>query len=159
MEGKNQVREIDPEFLQLLGLIVIRWSLVENWVNDLFVAMTEGNKGAMIVVTSNVSQNAIIGWIRTLLRISQTPFELAQEITETLDTIDEIRLERNGLIHGLWTTEGGAGAITLHTVRLDRREIIKELVVTASDLRDLVDDILEVATRLKAILIRCKAYP
>lgn len=154
----EKTREVDPEFLQLLGLIVIRWSLVENWVNDLFVSMTEGEPGYMYVVTANVSQNSIIGWIRTLIDIKRPPLDLVTEMQEVLTEIDEIRAERNALIHGLWGTEGAPGSVRVQTVRLERTAIVKDEVVTAADLHDLIDRILEVAVRLKAILIRCGAY-
>lgn len=154
-----ELRQIEPELLQRLGLIVVRWSLIEGWVADLFVRMTGGDGGSMMVVTSNVSQSTLIGWIRTLLDSSQTHIYDADKIRNVLTEIDDIRIERNALVHGIWTTEGPANSAIVQTVRLERSTIIREEVVTTADLDDLAQRIVEVATHFREILRAFNAYP
>ena len=155
----NHSREIEPELLQQLGLVIVRWSLIEAWVNDLFVAMTEADAASMIVVTTNVSQSSITGWIRTLLDVRQTPPDLAEEIRDVLNEVDEIRNERNAFVHGLWFTTGPSNSAIVQSTRLERREMVQDVVVTEADLRDMVSRIVHLSGRLREILITQGAYP
>ena len=142
-------RQIEPELLERLGLFVVRWSFVEKCVSDLFILLTKGDPGSMIVVTSSISTSTITDWIRALIETHQkTPHDLVNEINGVLTEVDHLRSERNVLIHGLWGTDGPANSVVIQTVRLGRNEIIRGRVVTASDLDSLIDDSLEVTRRL-----------
>lgn len=154
-----ETREIEPELLQRLGLLIVRFSLIENWVSDLFVKMVEGERGSMYVVTENVSQSTITGWIRTLLYSSNTHPDEVKEICDVLNDIDELRAERNALVHGMWITSGPNHSAIVQTVRLERKAPVQETVVTAADLDDLICRCVEVATELKKILCGLDAYP
>jgi hypothetical protein len=144
-------REIEPELLQRLGLFMVRFAHLENCLSNLFVKMTGGEPGLMIVVTANVSQTSISDWIRTILEIAHSPHEWANEIRSILDDLDELRAERNTLVHGLWTTDSAAGSVVVQTVRLDRREIIKGRVLTAADLGILIEEALSIYKRLTRV--------
>jgi hypothetical protein len=142
-------RQIEPELLERLGLFIVRWSLVEACVSDLFVLLTGGNPGSMIVVTSSISTSTITDWIRALIETHQkTPHDLVNEINDVLTEVDHLRSERNILVHGLWETTGPANSVVVQTVRLGRNEIIRGRVVTASDLDSIIDDTLEVTSKL-----------
>ena len=145
-------REIEREILERLGGIVTTWGLVEQRISDIFVAMTGGSPAAMLTVTVDVSQNTIIGWIRTLLQVLPITDEVEQEIKEAIAEADELRIERNTLFHGIWTTNSAPNSAVVQTIRLDRTEIVKELVVTSADLDALINGIVECAHRLGAIL-------
>lgn len=158
-DPQEEVRQVEPEILQELGELVVRWSLVEQYVSEIFILLTEGNRALMTVVTANVSQNAITGWIRTLLDIYDLPQDLTNEIKETLDEVDELRAERNSLVHGIWSTKSEPNSALVQTVRLERREIVRELVVTAADLRELVHRVLDVASALIDLFKRLPNSP
>lgn len=151
-------REIEPELLQRLGLLVVRWAFVEQCVADLFILLTGGLPGTMPVVTANVSNRSLVEWTRTLMdiRYESEDWEIDKETREALLNVDELRAQRNALVHGLWGTEGPANSACVQTVRLDRKEIIQDVVVTAADLDDLIHDILDVTARLLSILKRAK---
>ena len=151
-------RQIEPKLLERLGLLVVRFALVEQTISDLFIHLTGGDPGAMVVVTSNSSQSSISNWTRTLLDIRSTPdeHELSNELREALTEADRLRGLRNDLVHGLWGTNCPPGSVCVQTVRLERNEIIKDLVVTASDLDDLIVDTEEVAAQLLSILKRAQ---
>lgn len=145
-------RKIEPELLQKLGLFIVRWPLVETCISDLFVLLTRGDPGAMIVVTGAMSQSTISDWIRALIETQQTPYEMAKEINEVLSEVDYLRSERNILVHGLWGATGPEYSALVQTSRLGRKEIIRDRVVTASDLDSLIDDSSEITRRLLALL-------
>lgn len=106
----------------------------------------------MIVVTGAMSQSTISDWIRALIETQQTPYEMAKEINEVLSEVDYLRSERNILVHGLWGATGPEYSALVQTSRLGRKEIIRDRVVTASDLDSLIDDSSEITRRLLALL-------
>lgn len=148
---QSATRQIEPELLQRLGLVVVRWSGLEKWVSELFSFMMKASPGLMYVVTESISQNTLTGWIRTLLDIMETPPAIEAELRDVLNDIDEIRSERNALVHGLWSTTGPADSVIVQTVRLERREMVRSEVVTAADLDDLIDRMLHAHVRMLAI--------
>ena len=106
----------------------------------------------MAVVTTNVSQSSITGWIRTLLEVN--PLEdhvLALRIFDVIDGIDDARPERNQLIHGLWVTNAAESTI-VNTLRLERTALIHERVVTSPDLHDVCDLAEELGLELRSML-------
>jgi hypothetical protein len=140
------------ELMKHLGLLVTRWAMVEAHVSELFSKLTEGNRGAMYVVTANVSQSTLTGWIRTLLDCYQLPPEDAKELRDRLNDVDELRIERNIFVHGLWAWKDGSSA-TVQTVRLDRSTVVQELLVTPADLDEISDRIRELSLQL-GVLVR-----
>lgn len=150
----NQIREIEPEILQRLGALIVASALIETSLSNLFTRLSEGEFGLMHIVTANVSQSTLSGWIRTLLDVRPSESEdFKNEIRDILIEADEIRAERNALVHGLWSTENcEPGSVIVQTVRLDRAEIVKGEVVTAADLDELIDRIKELWPKLKTVL-------
>ncbi|KAF0165239.1 MAG: hypothetical protein FD157_1591 [Rhodocyclaceae bacterium] len=107
----------------------------------------------MLAVTSTTSANTITGWIRAIIGAhKKTPHDLVNEINEALSEVDRLRAERNTLVHGLWVTIGPENSAIVQTTNLGRDEIIKELVVTAADLHELINDTLEVGSTLRALV-------
>ena len=146
-------RQIEPELLELLGSFIVKWSFVEVCVSDLFVLLTRGDPGSMIVVTGSISTSTLTDWIRTLVEAhKKTPHDLVNEINDVLSEIDYLRSERNILIHGLWVTPGPKNSVIVSTAKLGRNEVIRERVVTAADLHVLIDETLEVASKLRALV-------
>lgn len=146
-------RQIDPPILERLGKFVVHWSLLEALVSDLFVATISSEIGNLLVVTQSVSASTISGWIRTQISFRQTPPDVDEEIRSILGEYDELRAERNSLVHGLWGTDkSNSGTATVQTVRLDRRVPVVDRLVTATDLDDLVDTTLRIYQRLLAFM-------
>src|SRR5690606_24226857 len=138
---------------------VVAWSHLEHRVSDFFIALTESNPGSMIVVTANVSQNTITGWIRTLLDVYALPEDLTEEIRETLDEVDYLRAQRNALVHGHWTTSSEPGSAAVQTMRLERSFIANSLVVTPDDLCGLMREIQDVTIKLRDLFGRLPRSP
>lgn len=153
--GVGMSRDVEPELLQKLGMIVTRWSFVEQCCSDLFVILTGGLPGTMPIVYANVSNRSIVEWTRTLMdiRYESEDWEIDKMAREILQDVDEIRKERNALVHGLWGTDKSPpGTAMVQTVRLERKEIILDELVTSTDLDALINDILDVCTRFVRLL-------
>ncbi len=150
--------DLDPEMLRLIGAIVVKWSYVELFVSDLFVSLTNGIPFAMHVVTSNTSQSTLSSWIRTLLDHSEGDHEWINNVLETLTEIDDIRQERNSIVHGHWMAGDLPDCAISTTTSLKRNELIKDALITTADLKALLDSINDVATRLRTLLVACGAH-
>lgn len=145
-------RTVSPDLAARLGTLVIRWSVVEHWISELFSFLTKGDPGLMLIVTVNISQSTLTTWIRTLNDIYKSPGDLQQRIRDILAEVDELRGERNTLVHGIWHTGTEPNSVIVQTVKLERAEIVRDLVVTAADLNDLIERVIEVNSRLADIL-------
>jgi hypothetical protein len=136
--------------MERLGSIVILWTYVEQWLNELLTYLLEANPALMHTITVNVSSSTIADWVRTLLRAHSYPAQPEAEIMELLRSIDELRGERNALIHGAWTFDE-PGTAVVQTIKLDRSPVVNELVVTLADLHELAIEIGEAKNALAAL--------
>lgn len=148
-----KTRHIDAEILQGLGEFVVFWGLLEAIVADLFVATISSKIDNLQVVTKSVSASTISGWIRTMINIRPTSPEVSAEIASILNEYDGIRAERNALVHGIWGTDkSGPGTAMVQSIRLDRAIPAVDTLITASDLRDLIEAALGLYTRILSFM-------
>ena len=142
----------DPDVALLAGLggIVMLFSRVEGWLNEYLAHLLQAKSALMHAVTVNVSNATITDWIRVLLRVKHHPGEPPDEIMQLLTTVDELRSERNTLVHGMWTF-GEPGTAVVQTIRLDRSPVIRQLLVTIADLEELSGAITEATNALSKL--------
>jgi hypothetical protein len=145
-------REVEPAILQRLGLVVIRWSLIESQAAELLFLLVKIDPAYGYVITSNVSQKSVTEWIRTLIQMLPISEELETMIEEAMVEMNEMRGERNTYIHGLWGTEGPDNSAIVQTVKPERTAIVENIVVTAADLDDFIDRTLSLFRRFTTIL-------
>ena len=141
MDVQLNENRIDPELLVRLGKIVTIWASVEAWIAMLLSTLIGADLGGASIVTNVVSNSTQIKCIRGLLSVSafREP-EATIEVTTLLDRADDIRIERNELVHGIWTAEQSpAGAAMIHTSNLDRVEVMRDRLVTVADLDALIE--------------------
>jgi hypothetical protein len=127
--------DIAPELTDRLGRIVIRWASVEGWIAAMLPAVANADPGAMQAITVTTGVKAQIDWIRNILSVHIDKNPELQEAIDLLERAEELRIDRNALVHGVWDGTGCiAGTAIINTVRLERSEIIKGTLVTCSDL-------------------------
>jgi hypothetical protein len=153
-ERSARAKEFEPELMERLGWLVMRWSFLEHLVSDLFCWLVDGNPAPMTIVTANVSASTLLTWSRTLVENRGDDPKLASEIRELLVAIDEVRPERNAIVHGLWGTSAIPGSAIVQTIRLERNPTIKEEVVTAADLDHLILETIDLIAQLRELLMR-----
>jgi hypothetical protein len=120
-----------------LGLVITRWAYIDFLMGEFLSFLLEANPAMMYVVTGNVSASTISDWIRTILAARYIPDDPPAEIMALLTTIDELRAERNGMVHGLWERGNVPGTALVQTVRWERTEILKTELTTKGDLKEL----------------------
>lgn len=138
----EKAKPIDSELTSRLGQIVTRWSVLENWLSHMLASVVGAEAAPMSIITANVSTNTIIQWMRTTLNVHVHKQPELQEVLDLLTRADELRGDRNALVHGVWTDDGcEPGTCLVNTVRWDRNEIIRDWLVTTADLDELLGHI------------------
>jgi hypothetical protein len=141
MEAVLDMEPVDPELLTRLGKVVILGAQVESWLAMLLGTLLGANLGASGIVTNTLSISAQIKCIRALLSVHAHKEADTPDVSALLDRADEIRLERNELMHGLWNPQGCEPKTALvNTTSLYRAEIIRDRLVTVPDLDELIDE-------------------
>ena len=148
------IREIEPEFHERLGHIVTSWAVIESLQAEFLAHLLQADPGSMYIMTQNVSARTVTGWIRTMTPIHLSDQESQQRIADLLTKIDEVRADRNALVHGLWSTESTAGTVLVQTVRWERAEIVKGEIWTLADLDELIDSLLPLREELHFLVKR-----
>ncbi len=147
-------REIEPEFHERLGRIVTNWAAIEAFQAEFLAHLLQADPGSMYIMTQNVSAKTVTGWIRTMTPIRLSDQESQQRIADLLTEIDEVRADRNAVVHGLWSTKSSAGTILIQTVRWERAEVVKGEIWTLADLDELIDRLLPLRDELHLLVKR-----
>ena len=133
---------VDSDLCSRLGQIVIKWTAIETLVSYAVGTFMFADLAAMSVVSNSVSVSAQMKWIRALLSSHEHEQEHNQRVYDLISRAEDLRQERNELVHGTWNSEGcDPGTCLVETVNLDRSEIIRARLVTLHDLDDLSRDI------------------
>jgi len=148
-----------PEFQQRLGLIIMRWASVEALEAEFLAFLTNATPGFLYVITQNISGATITDWLRTLVSLRFHERESLEKLGQLFTMINSARAERNALAHGLWTKGVTPETAIVHTVKLERLEIVKQEVVTLADLNDLASHITEIINELAAVGRYLGFYP
>jgi len=134
---------LDFELASRLGRIEVRWASLEYWISLLLSTLLKADHGGMIVVTNSVAVSVQSKWIRILLAGHAHEGEQNKRVVQLLDRADDLRAERNELVHGIWEPGHEAHTAQVQTANLDRAEIIRTRLVTIRDLDELLDEINE----------------
>lgn len=148
MDMKTQM--LDEGLLAGLGLIVVQCSVLDGFLQEYVSYLLRANRTSMYIVTQSVSISTQSTWARVLTQdYLREPHKT--EALEILAASDEVRAERNTLVHGLWERGAEPATALVQTVRLDRAEIIRNELVTHSDLNELSRHIMETTERFAAL--------
>jgi hypothetical protein len=139
MDTSSDEPPIDKELLWRLGKIFIAWSSLESLLSMLLGTIIGADLAASSVVTNSMSTSLQVKCVRGILSVHALREPATPRITQLLDRADELRSERNELAHGLWhQSDPAAKTALVHTVNLDRPEIMRDRLVTVPDLDDLL---------------------
>lgn len=131
----------DLQIYTRIGKIAAEWSWVEMLLAEMMGHFCSANPGAMYVVTQNVSNATLTGWLRTLIDIRVKDADTAKVISDLLTQVDETRAERNRIVHGTWRAADDPSTAWVQTFRWDRQEVARDELWSIHDLDDLVDTI------------------
>jgi hypothetical protein len=133
---------VDDEICLRMGRVVTRWAALEKSISLLLGTLLFAEQGGMYVVTNSASLSTQMKWIRTLLAFHAHEAEQSQPVLDLLNRAEELRQERNELVHGQWdSSECEPGTALASTINLDRSEVIRARLVTKTDLDELYNEI------------------
>jgi len=111
---------------------------------ELFERMLQASQGTLHVLIPSVSNASVTNWIRILAADRFANDAFRDHVLEILKRTDDLRAERNSLVHGIWTPGPVAGSALVQTVRFDRTDVIQDSLVTVADLNDLLSHLADV---------------
>ena len=130
---------IASELAARLGEIVMRWSAVEGCLAHLLATLLNADPVALSVITDGVTNATQAQSIRTLLYAQLHNQAGIGEMLDHLTRADDLRADRNALVHGLWdTTDCQKGACRVHSFRSGR---FASWLVTSAELDELIGHI------------------
>jgi hypothetical protein len=133
---------IEPVLAQQLGQIVTRWSSLEDLLSHLIATLVNGDPAPVSILTGTAGCATQIQWIQTLISIHEHKDPELSKIGALVKRAEEMRTDRNALIHGLWNPVGcESGTCLVATFNWKHSEIIKEWLITTTELEELLDDI------------------
>lgn len=136
------VASVNDALCVRMGRIVTRWTTVEKLISYLLGTVLNARQGGMSIITSSVSTSTQSKWIRALLGAHEHEAIHNVRVTDLLTRADDLRQERNELVHGMWDpTKCETGTSLVETINLERAEIIRSRLVTTHDLDDLFGEI------------------
>lgn len=129
-----------PEILQRIGTVASEFSWIELLTAEMLSHFLSADSGSMKVLTQSVSNSTITDWIRVLVSMKVHPNDPdgAKIVTDLLQEVDDIRAERNTVVHGMWTAGIEPGIGNVQTMKWERSEVIKTEVWSITDLDDLI---------------------
>jgi hypothetical protein len=144
-------RDVSPQLIAGLGMIVSQWAYVEAYEGEFLSFLTDADPGAMYTITQSVSGATLTDWLRVLSQVRFSNSNMVDNLSKLFTKIDETRADRNAFVHGLWKAGPENGTAIVQTIRWDRREVIRQELVTVADLNEIIERILEVIAELQML--------
>ncbi len=143
---------LPPDITAALGNIVIVWARVEALIAEFLSYLLSADPGAMYVLNQDIASGTQMKWIKTLAQAQFTNAHTLANLQILFERIDCARGERNTYVHGIWTPGSDRTSAFVQTVKLDRAELVRQELVTAPDLNDLLSEIESIGDELYAVL-------
>jgi hypothetical protein len=102
----------------------------------------------MYVITQNVSNSTVSGWLATLIQVASKDAESAKVPLDLIKEIDLARTQRNTVVHGTWRAGDAPGFAYVTTIRWDRQEVARDSLWSVADFDDLVSELHDLLIRL-----------
>lgn len=135
-------KPVSTEILALIGSISTEWAWVEMLLADMLAHFCSADHGSMYVITQSVSAASLTNWLRNLCHIRVHDAEKVRTLLKLLDDVDDVRTQRNTIIHGTWTGhEGQVGHAYVTSMKWERSEVAKTELWSSSDLIDVLYDL------------------
>ncbi len=153
-DDPNNPFDIDRILYDRLGQVTVHWTQVEMILGEFLSFLVQGNPGLLYVITQNVAGSTITDWCRVLCEMRIEPDGWRKELKELFVELDDARKQRNVYIHGLWKKGPEPATALVRTVRWERREVLKDELVTVGDLESLLERTNELFATLLQVGLR-----
>jgi hypothetical protein len=146
---------------RLIGRVVVVWAKLEGILNDLIWAIQGKEMADGRSETERMQITPLIGTIRNLVKDVLVPKGMLDESIQTtalLDEIDNIKNQRNLIVHGMWGEIHGIAAVgSLRIKTADPNNVIYEdwpstrMVAFADQTARCRDDALKLVERIETL--------
>jgi hypothetical protein len=132
---------IEPDLTSRLGQIAINTAVIEEWLGHILATVIGADPGGLSIVTHDMSVGAVIQALKTAISVFEPVHSDLNELRQLVEDADEIRIQRNELIHGIWDqTNCVAGTALVQISNWKRNEVTRERLVTMTELDELLVD-------------------
>ena len=137
----TQFSVIEADLTSSLGQIAINTAVIEEWLGHILATLIDADPGGLHVVTNDMSVGTIIQSIKTVISIFEPTRPEMSELRELIEDADEIRIERNEFVHGIWDqTNCAPGSALVQLTNWKKAEVTRERLVTTAELHELLVD-------------------
>lgn len=140
--------------METFGRFVTQWSILDRLIGYAFVSVAKADSVYSLVFTQSIMASTIQGWLRTTANLHYAQHPDLAAFNEVLVEIDELRADRNALVHGLWKRGVEPNTAIVQTIRLERSEIVKSELLTVADVEQLVSDTINLIARFNDLARR-----
>jgi hypothetical protein len=135
-------KPVSTEILALIGSVSTEWAWIEMLLAEMLAHFCSADHGSMYVITQSVSAASLTNWLRTLCQIRVNDADKISTLLKLLDDVDDVRAQRNTIIHGTWTGhEGQPGHAYVTTMKWERSEVAKTELWSSTDILDVIHDL------------------
>jgi hypothetical protein len=131
----------DDQILIRIGTVATEWSWVESLTAEFLAHLLQADPGAMYVITQSAANSAITNWVKTLIEIRFKDHDATGILLNLFKEIEDARLERNTIIHGLWHADPQPGFAHVGTFRWTREEVARDEMWSTHDLDDFIEHV------------------
>lgn len=137
----TQFSVIEADLTSRLGQIAINTAVIEEWLGHMLATLIDADTGGLHVLTNDMSVGTVIQAIKTVISIFEPVRPELEELRELVEKADDIRIERNEFVHGLWDqTNCTPGSALVQLTNWKKAEITRERLVTTAELDELLVD-------------------
>lgn len=132
--------DIDSDLTKRLGQIVINWGVIEAWLGHLLGTLIDADPGGANVLTNEMGAAGVIRAIKNCIALSEPKMPDLKLVRALIEEADDLRQERNVFVHGIWEPGPEPKTALVQTTGWQRSEIVRELLVTPTELDQLLAD-------------------
>ncbi len=129
-------------------MVVHRWAYVEALEGEFLTYLTGAKPGGLYAILPTVSGKSITSWLRTIIEIKIEHEASRTKLLVLCTRIDDTRIERNSIAHGLWHPGKEPKTGIIQTVNIASNAVVLSELMTRSDLDDLAERIGEIMADL-----------
>jgi hypothetical protein len=130
--------EFKPDYARLLGVILERWTLIEEELTNSLGALLDGNYAAAEVILYGLNATSMrIEMVRAVARHLMPEMPEKSGFLWLLDKINDLQKQRNELIHGQYYADPDLeDGLYMRVIRPFNSKIVTERRVTIALLKD-----------------------
>lgn len=146
---------LSPPHLQAIGNLTAYWAYLESTIEIAIWCFLNLKRERGALVTTHLGLVSRVSLLRELChhKFTETP-HYCEPLEELLNRVEELRIERNNIIHFLWRFDPNSNAETAEALRITARASLREVhhQRSATDINATTDQVWDFTSELQGLL-------